>query len=89
MQRFRAGPPGGRSLALVPARLADLAGDSGASGRPGAVAKAAAALREGETWGSLRDYYTVRRLAATQCRDDDGNGVRGSTQRTAGSRTTR
>jgi SEL1 protein len=74
MQRFRAGPPGGRALALVPARLADLAGGaygpgaSAARSGAGAAAKAAAALRAGETWGDLREYYVVRRLASLRCR---------------------
>lgn len=68
MAKFLSGPPGGRTLPLLPPRLSDLVGGvygPGASvastglnaGR--AVIKTANARAAGETWEDLLEYYLV------------------------------
>lgn len=69
MAKYLSGPPGGRTLPLVPPRLSDLEG--GVFG-PGAsvastgfnaqrpVIKTANARAAGETWEDLLEYYSVR-----------------------------
>lgn len=69
MAKYLSGPPGGRTLPLVPPRLSDL--DGGVYG-PGAsvastgfnalrpVIKTANARAAGETWEDLLEYYSVR-----------------------------
>ena len=76
MAKYLSGPPGGRTLPLVPPRLSDLEG--GVFG-PGAsvastgfnaqrpVIKTANARAAGETWEDLLEYYSVRHLM-----QDDG-----------------
>ncbi len=68
MAKFLSGPPGGRTLPLIPPRLSDLEG--GVYG-PGAsvastglnavrpVIKTANARAAGETWEDLLEYYSV------------------------------
>lgn len=68
MVKYLSAPPGGRTLPLTTARLADL--DGGAYG-PGssvastgmnahrAVIKAASARQAGETWEDVVEYYMV------------------------------
>ena len=69
MAKFLSGPPGGRTLPLIPPRLSDLEGGvfgPGASvastglnaARP--VIKTANARAAGETWDDLLEYYSVR-----------------------------
>ena len=71
MAKFLSGPPGGRSLPLIPPRLSDLEGGvygPGASvastglnaARP--VIKTANARAAGETWEDLLEYYSVSPL---------------------------
>lgn len=66
--KFLSGPPGGRTLPLIPPRLSDLEGGvygPGASvastglnaARP--VIKTANARAAGETWDDLLEYYSV------------------------------
>ena len=69
MAKFLSGPPGGRTLPLMPPRMSDLVGGvygPGASvastglnaGR--AVIKTAHSRAAGETWEDLMEYYLVR-----------------------------
>lgn len=69
MAKFLAGPPGGRTLPLIPPRLSDLEGGvfgpgaSVASTGPNVyrpVIKTANARAAGETWEDLLEYYSVR-----------------------------
>ena len=69
MAKYLSGPPGGRTLPLMPPRLSDL--DGGVYG-PGAstastglnaarpVIKTANARAAGESWDDLLEYYAVR-----------------------------
>jgi SEL1 protein len=71
MAKFLSGPPGGRTLPLIAARLADL--DGGVYGPGASVAstglnshrpaiKAARARMAGETWEDILEYYIVKLL---------------------------
>jgi SEL1 protein len=69
MAKFLGGPPGGRTLPLIPPRLSDLEGGvfgpgaSVASTGPNVyrpVIKTANARAAGETWEDLLEYYSVR-----------------------------
>ena len=69
MAKYLSGPPGGRTLPLLPPRLSDLDGGvygpgaSVASTGPNAVRaviKTAHSRAAGETWEDLMEYYLVR-----------------------------
>ena len=71
MAKYRAGPPGGRTLPQTPTRLSDLVG--GVYGPGASVAstglnaqrpaiKAGIARAAGETWADVLEYYLVSEL---------------------------
>lgn len=74
MAKFLSGPPGGRTLPLIPPRLSDLEGGVYGPGASAAstglnaarpVIKTANARAAGETWDDLLEYYSVRHRCAT------------------------